>query len=93
MNRVLWLLFIGVVVSILCDSAAAVIGEFSGHSDIGGPKRPGFASFDSRTGNYKVAGGGKNMWFTNDALHFVWTQANGDGILAADIEFEGMRYG
>ena len=29
------------------------------------------------------------MWFTNDALHFVWKRVSGDVTLAADIVFEG----
>lgn len=36
-------------------------------------------------GSYLVYGGGANMWFTNDALHFVWKQISGDVSLAADV--------
>jgi hypothetical protein len=33
---------------------------------------------------YTVAGGGANMWSTNDAFHFVWKKVSGDVSLAAD---------
>jgi TolB protein len=36
-----------------------------------------------------VSGSGANMWFTQDAFHFVWTKAIGDLSLAADISFVG----
>jgi Tol biopolymer transport system component len=70
-------------------SHAAPLGEFTGETEIGGPKRAGSASFDSAKGAYTVSGGGANMWFTNDALHYVWKKVSGDVILAADIFFQG----
>ncbi len=65
------------------------IGLFEGRSDIGGPKRAGSAEFDSSQGRYTVTGGGANMWFTNDALHFIWKKVSGDFSLSAAIEFVG----
>ena len=43
--------------------------------------------FDGEHRAYTVAGGGENMWFTNDAFHFVWKKVSGDVTLAADITF------
>jgi len=57
--------------------------------DIGGPKRAGAVAFDPSGQSYAVSGGGRNMWFTNDALHFVWKKFSGDVSLAADIVFRG----
>jgi hypothetical protein len=57
---------------------AATLGEFSGASDIGGPKRAGSAQFDAAHRIYTISGGGKNMWFTNDAFHFVWKKVSGE---------------
>jgi Tol biopolymer transport system component len=70
--------------------AAETIGIFEGHADVGGPKRGGSAQFSSPQHAYSIAGGGKNMWFTNDALHFVWKKISGDVSLAADITFQGQ---
>jgi TolB protein len=71
------------------ESRGGTVGIFAGHTDVGGPRRTGAAEFDAAQGGYKVTGGGKNMWFTNDALHFVWKKISGDAALAADIAFEG----
>ena len=63
------------------------LGMFSEHADIGNVARPGSVSFDPANGEYLIAGGGENMWFTNDAFHFVWVKMSGDLTLAADIKF------
>jgi TolB protein len=70
--------------------AAEAVGIFEGHTDVGGPRRAGAAEFDLAQHTYRVTGGGKNMWFTNDALHFVWKKISGDVALAADISFQGQ---
>src|SRR5262245_52874515 len=57
---------------------AAALGLFEGQSDIGGPRRAGSARFDESSRGYAVSGGGANMWFTNDAFHYVWTKVSGD---------------
>ncbi len=66
---------------------AESVGIFAGQIDIGRPKLAGSAVHDSDRGTYTVTGGGANMWFTNDALHFVWKKISGDVSIAADISF------
>jgi hypothetical protein len=68
---------------------AAEMGLFEGHTDIGKPSQPGRADYDAATGAYVIAGGGENMWFTNDAFHFVWKQVSGDFALESTIEWMG----
>jgi len=65
------------------------LGVFSGQADIGNTTRPGSVRFDPSNGEYLIAGSGGNMWFTNDAFHFVWVKMSGDLSLAADIRFLG----
>jgi TolB protein len=65
------------------------IGIFEGSADVGGPAKAGSAEFNSAQDQYRITGGGRNMWFTNDAFHFVWKKVSGDVTLAADIAFEG----
>ncbi len=65
------------------------LGIFSRQTDIGNCARPGSASFNPTTGEYAIAGGGENMWFTNDAFHFVWKELSGDFSLTADVKFAG----
>ncbi len=65
------------------------LGFFTAHQDIGACARAGAVAFDTAARRYTVAGGGANMWFTNDAFHFAWKQASGDATLAARITFVG----
>jgi len=68
---------------------AGQIGVFEGHTDIGNPSRAGSVLHETNSASYVVAGGGANMWFTNDALHFVWTKVSGDFALNTGIEWLG----
>ena len=69
------------------QTGAAAVGAFEGHTDVGATRRPGSVEFDAARRSYRVAGGGENMWFTNDAFHFVWKKISGDVTLAADVAF------
>jgi len=63
------------------------LGTFAGHQAVGTCGQPGTASFDAARQEYTVSGGGANMWFTNDAFHFVWQRVSGDVKLSARIAF------
>jgi TolB protein len=76
------------VTTAVASSHGADVGLFESHQDIG-PTRPGGVEYDAAAGSYIVTGGGANMWFTNDAFHFVWKKISGDVTLAADIKFLG----
>jgi TolB protein len=69
------------------SNAAAAVGAFEANSDIGLVGKPGSVRFDPSLQAYTVSGGGENMWFTNDALHFVWKRCSGDLSLAANIDW------
>jgi TolB protein len=68
---------------------AASVRIFEGASDVGATRHNGGAEYTA--GVYTIAGGGENMWFTNDAFHFVWKKVSGDVSLAADISFIGTN--
>jgi TolB protein len=70
-------------------AAAPAIGIFDGHNDIGVTPRAGSAEHDANRRTYTISGGGANMWFTNDAFHFVWKKVSGDVKLAANVEILG----
>jgi TolB protein len=65
------------------------LGQFEGHSDIGEVRKVGYVKYDTAQKSYLIAGGGENMWFNNDAFHFLWKRASGDISLAADIRWIG----
>jgi hypothetical protein len=66
---------------------AEPIGQFADHGDIGRPASPGSASYDARTGTYRVTGVGRNMWADHDDFHYVWTRMSGDVIADAKLDF------
>jgi WD40 repeat protein len=69
------------------------LGLFEGQNDVGRPGRAGSVAFDPAARAYVVAGGGANMWATNDSFHFVWKRLSGNISLAADIEGLGGSNG
>jgi TolB protein len=76
---------------LICSSSVmgGDIGIFEGESDVGSPAKAGGTSFDSAGGNYRISGGGENMWFARDDFHFLWKKMEGDFALSADVVFEG----
>ena len=68
-------------------TGAAELGTFESQTDIGHVSHAGSASFAPGTGSYLITGGGENMWFTNDAFHFVWKKVSGDFDLSAAIQW------
>ncbi len=69
--------------------SAQSIGAFDGHGDIGVTPKAGSAEFDSATGEYKITGGGANIWATADAFQYVLKRVSGDVSITADIRFLG----
>ncbi len=65
------------------------VGIFEAHTDVGDNPRKGSASYDAETGEYRVTGGGANMWGAVDAFHFVWKRATGNFAITADVHFIG----
>ena len=82
------LVVVGVLLSPVAFGQTAA-SLFEGHGDVGTVKHAGSFEFDPARGAYTVTGGGTNMWFAEDAFHFVWKKVPGDVTLAADIAFEG----
>lgn len=72
-----------------CYSQKTALGLFEGHGDIGSAGKTGLVEYDASQKSYQITGGGENMWFNNDALHFVWKKVSGDVSLAADIRWIG----
>jgi len=67
--------------------AAQQIGQFGNHGDVGTVSTPG--SVTLADGTYRVSASGANIWGSEDAFHYTWTQRSGDLHIAADIAFEG----
>jgi TolB protein len=67
------------------------IGAFEDHSDVGVTPKSGSASYDSKSREYSVTGGGANIWGTADAFHFVWKRVTGDVTLTARVALQGTE--
>ena len=77
----------------ICGLAAVCfaqgLGQFESASDVGVTPQKGKAAFDAASGEYRVTGGGANIWGTADAFQFAWKKMSGDVALTADIHFIG----
>lgn len=68
---------------------AADLGIFTEASGVG-QTPPGCAvHYNSGTGEYRITGGGQNMWGKTDDFYFVWKKASGDLAFTADVQFLG----
>ena len=65
------------------------LGQFESASDVGVTPQKGKAAFDAASGEYRVTGGGANIWGTADAFQFAWKKMSGDVALTADVHFIG----
>jgi TolB protein len=65
------------------------LGIFTGQGDVGAVSKAGTGVFDAARGTYTVGASGANMWFREDAMHFVWKRVSGDVSIAAGIAFVG----
>ncbi len=70
-------------------AAQETAGVFEGHGDVGETPKSGSVEFDAGTGEYKVTGGGANIWAAVDAFQFVWKRISGDVTITADVRFIG----
>jgi len=64
------------------------LGPFESNTDVGVTPQKGKVEFDGKS-EYKVTGGGDNMWAAADAFQFVWKKMSGDVALTADVHFIG----
>src|SRR5689334_1182292 len=77
------------VIAAISIARAETVGTFEDHADVGETPKHGSAAFDSTTGEYRITGGGANIWGTADAFQFVWKKMSGNMALSADVKFIG----
>ena len=62
------------------------LGMFEGASDVGMPAHKGSVVYDDARKEYRVTGGGNNMWGSRDDFFFVWRKVTGDVVITANVK-------
>jgi TolB protein len=65
------------------------LGIFTNESSVGQTPPGCKAHYEAASGEYRITGGGANVWGAADAFYFVWKKASGDMTLTADVQFTG----
>jgi TolB protein len=65
------------------------LGIFTNEGSVGQTPPGSKARYDVSKSEYRITGGGANMWGPSDAFYFVWKRASGDVTLTADIRWVG----
>jgi Tol biopolymer transport system component len=81
--------FIAIFALLYLCSGALTIGIFEDHADIGNTPKKGSIEYNAAAGEYRVTGGGANIWAATDAFQFAWKRLSGDVTITADVQFAG----
>ena len=65
------------------------LGTFTNQGSVGQTPPGSTAHYDAAKGEYRITGGGANVWATSDAFYFVWKKASGDMTITADVQWVG----
>ncbi len=84
--RILALLSIASSLALVSIGQTRRYGLFEEASDVGKALK---GVVELTRDEYRVSGGGENMWADSDAFYFVWRKVSGDVTLAADVQFIG----
>ena len=78
-----------ILLGLSCTAAAqttASLGIFEGANDVGAPSHKGSVVYDAVRKEYRVTGGGDNMWGARDGFFFVWRKLTGDAVITANVK-------
>ena len=62
------------------------LGIFEGAGDVGTPSHKGSVAYDAARKEYRIVGGGNNMWAARDDFFFVWKKVTGDVAITANVK-------
>src|SRR4030066_571886 len=72
-----------------CNTSAQSAGIFDNNSDVGLTKHAGLARFIQSSNEYRITGGGANIWGEKDAFQYLWKKDSGDFSLTTRIRWVG----
>jgi hypothetical protein len=64
------------------------IGLFENAADVGKVESKGSSEFLAAKAQYRISGGGKNIWGAADAFQFLWKKTAGDLVFSMDAAWE-----
>jgi hypothetical protein len=67
---------------------AEAIGSFDTAADIGKCYLAGSSAYLADSDTYRITGGGKNIWFGEDAAQFLSKKMSGDLVFSMDVSWE-----
>src|SRR6185312_11036265 len=65
------------------------VGIFTNQGPVGDATPGSKAEYDPVKKEYRITGGGANVWETTDAFYFIWSRMSGDFSLTADVTWVG----
>jgi hypothetical protein len=77
------------ITAVLLLAQSPNLGLFTNDGPVGANPVAGKAVYDAAKAEYRITGGGANVWDKVDAFHFLWKQLTGDVTVSADIEWVG----
>jgi TolB protein len=83
------LLIVMALGAVLALPQTNALGIFTNEGSVGQTPPGCQARYDASKGEYRITGGGANMWAASDAFYFVWKKVSGDVTLTADIQWVG----
>jgi TolB protein len=88
----MWVVFFSAILILTASDGLAQkndLGLFTDQDSVGQTPPGSAAHYDVAKGEYRITGGGANVWGTADAFYFVWKKASGDMTLTADVQWVG----
>ncbi len=79
------LLVLGLACTVSAQTTGS-LGIFEGASDVGAPSHKGSVTYDAARKEYRVTGGGNNMWGGRDDFFLVWRKVTGDVVITANLK-------
>jgi regulation of enolase protein 1 (concanavalin A-like superfamily) len=70
---------------VLPQSSDSAVGIFESRTNVGTATLPGSVEYDAVRSEYRVTGGGANLWGKVDGFHFLWKRVSGDFTMTANI--------
>jgi hypothetical protein len=85
MKKIAFFLLLGLAATAAAQTAGS-LGIFEGSSDVGAPSHKGSVAYDASRKEYRITGGGNNMWAGRDDFFYVWRKVTGDVVITANLK-------